>query len=423
MKKAITLFAFLSFGSVVQAQENAKSTSGINKWSIELSGGLNKPFNPFTSGYNSDNSEHAINIGNGLNTYELGIRYMLSSNFGLKAKFGYDKFQNVKNSLSLPFETTQMRLDMQGVVNVGHILNFNEFTSRLGLLVHTGGFVSQFSPEMGDSEYNFGFVAGVTPQLRLSNRFVINIDLSGYYGLRQDYTFDGMSRNTNSNLTSLMFTSTAGLTYYIGKNEKHVDWASLSDENEATELDEARKRIADLEAKLVDTDNDGVLDFLDLEKNSPSNAVVDSKGRFVDVNKNGIADHLEVVGKSDTTPKNVDNTHEFKGFVKDGFVNVFYDVNKDQPQSGSADALFSISQYLKNNPSAKITIKGYADVRGSEQYNKELSSNRANNVFDFLVKSGINKDRLEVIAVGEEDNNNNSSIGLQIARRVTFTLK
>lgn len=340
---------------------------------------------------------------------------MLSSNFGVKANFAYDKFNEVKNSTSLPFESTQMRFDLQGAVNVGSILRFNEFTSRLGLLVHGGAFVSQFEPKNKKEEYNGGLVAGITPQIRLSNRFALNLDLSGFYGLRQDYNFDGMSKNQNRNLTSLMFTSTAGITYYIGKNKKHVDWASLEKENETSELEEARKRIADLEAKLVDTDKDGVLDFLDLENNSPSNAIVDSKGRVV--SEKG-SEHETVSGTN-----NSNGGKAFGDMVNGGFVNVFYDVNKDQPMGSSLESVYGMYHFMKNNPDTNIMIKGYADVRGEESFNNALSKNRAQNIYNVLVKLGISENRLEFSGQGEEDTNDNSNLGLQMARRVSFSVK
>jgi OOP family OmpA-OmpF porin len=39
---------------------------------------------------------------------------------------------------------------------------------------------------------------------------------------------------------------------------------------------------------LIDTDQDGVADYLDLEKNTVSGVMVDSKGRAIDLNNNNV---------------------------------------------------------------------------------------------------------------------------------------
>jgi OOP family OmpA-OmpF porin len=60
---------------------------------------------------------------------------------------------------------------------------------------------------------------------------------------------------------------------------------------------------------LIDTDQDGVADYLDLEKNTVSGVMVDSK-RAIDLNNNNVPDELEsyltanYVNKSDKTTLN-----------------------------------------------------------------------------------------------------------------------
>jgi OOP family OmpA-OmpF porin len=45
---------------------------------------------------------------------------------------------------------------------------------------------------------------------------------------------------------------------------------------------------------LIDTDQDGVADYLDLEKNTVSGVMVDSKGRAIDLNNNNVPE-LETI--------------------------------------------------------------------------------------------------------------------------------
>jgi OOP family OmpA-OmpF porin len=52
----------------------------------------------------------------------------------------------------------------------------------------------------------------------------------------------------------------------------------------------SKDRVDNLETMLIDTDQDGVADYLDLEPNTVSGVMVDSKGRSIDLNNNNVPD-------------------------------------------------------------------------------------------------------------------------------------
>lgn len=63
--------------------------------------------------------------------------------------------------------------------------------------------------------------------------------------------------------------------------------------------------------------------------------------------------------------------------------------------------VYNVAEWLKENPSQNIVIKGYADEKtGSADYNMELSRQRAKNVHDALVGYGVSASRLSVKAEG-----------------------
>ena len=64
--------------------------------------------------------------------------------------------------------------------------------------------------------------------------------------------------------------------------------------------------------------------------------------------------------------------------------------------------VYNVAEWLKENPSQNIVIKGYADEKtGTSDYNMHLSHQRAQNVHDALVnKYGINASRLSIQAEG-----------------------
>lgn len=75
---------------------------------------------------------------------------------------------------------------------------------------------------------------------------------------------------------------------------------------------------------------------------------------------------------------------------------------------------------LKDNPTLNILLSGYTDNLGSNQYNEKLSENRVNTVYNFLVSSGINSNRITKKWYGESDpvRNNDSAIDRAFNRRV-----
>ena len=71
--------------------------------------------------------------------------------------------------------------------------------------------------------------------------------------------FDAASTPGARGFSGILFNGTVGLTVYLGKNEKHADWV-IDNENE---FDELKEKIAAIENKMLDTDKDGVADYLD----------------------------------------------------------------------------------------------------------------------------------------------------------------
>ncbi len=73
---------------------------------------------------------------------------------------------------------------------------------------------------------------------------------------------------------------------------------------------------------------------------------------------------------------------------------------------------------------SSVTIVGYADFLGSENYNKDLSMKRAENVKDYLVKYGINPDDIK-LCVGRGKINREGitdKSGYPIDRRVDIVM-
>ncbi|MCS7245281.1 MAG: OmpA family protein [candidate division WOR-3 bacterium] len=76
------------------------------------------------------------------------------------------------------------------------------------------------------------------------------------------------------------------------------------------------------------------------------------------------------------------------------FRNIYFDFNKATIRRESYPVLDSIYEFLAENPTIVVEVAGHADERGGYEYNIRLTQARANAVVDYLVRKGINPNRL-----------------------------
>jgi len=55
---------------------------------------------------------------------------------------------------------------------------------------------------------------------------------------------------------------------------------------------------------------------------------------------------------------------------------------------------------MKENPNIRIMLEGHTDNVGSEEYNLDLSENRARSVFNYLAANGVDEARMEYKGYG-----------------------
>jgi len=67
----------------------------------------------------------------------------------------------------------------------------------------------------------------------------------------------------------------------------------------------------------------------------------------------------------------------------------------------SKQTLDEIAARLAGRPDLKVTIQGYTDDRGTEQYNEQLGERRAQAVRDYLASKGIPAGNVEIASGGE----------------------
>ena len=80
------------------------------------------------------------------------------------------------------------------------------------------------------------------------------------------------------------------------------------------------------------------------------------------------------------------------------------------------------SEYLKQNQDLVVAIEGHTDNVGNKIENLYLSKERAKSVYDYLIQSGVQKQRLSYEGFGEEMPivSNDSEEGRALNRRTEF---
>jgi len=423
------------------------------RWKLDIGFGESRGIRPYSEGYYSANNKKIFGTAT-LNSVNLGATYTYSRFLALKMDFAFDRFTN-KDDKSKSFEVAQYRTSFQGVFNMNELLKYQNDKSRLKLLIHAGFSLSTLqkirsstSPIVGSRELDGGVVFGFTPMFRITKKSYLYFDISSFHNYRQHYTWDGDYSKPSNNLSGQMINGTFGIAYSLGK---HLKWdgggeeeiKKLKDENE-----ELKKRVGVIEDKLIDTDKDGVADYLDIENNSVAGVAVDSRGVMVDTNKNGVPDELEryfekTYGDPNSTnskpndtetdasknssgfaSKDVSKDDFLKRSINEGYITVFFEINSAKPKTHSLDGISFILTYLKANPKANIDIIGYSDEVGNNDKNQKLALARANNVKKTLVKSGIDEARLNIISGGEDTSvDTTSKEARSVVRKVIFKLK
>ena len=104
--------------------------------------------------------------------------------------------------------------------------------------------------------------------------------------------------------------------------------------------------------------------------------------------------------------------------------NIFFEVDSYQLKEKSITELNKVVQFLNNNPEVAIEIEGHTDNTGTADYNMELSLKRARSVYDFLVKSGIDEERISYKGYGQTQPKvpNDSEQNKSLNRRIEFKI-
>ena len=81
---------------------------------------------------------------------------------------------------------------------------------------------------------------------------------------------------------------------------------------------------------------------------------------------------------------------------------IYFEFDSVQLTPEAQEILTKKGKWLRDNPTATVTIEGHCDNRGTNEYNLALGEGRAQSAKTFLMDLGIEDSKLNTISYGEE---------------------
>lgn len=104
--------------------------------------------------------------------------------------------------------------------------------------------------------------------------------------------------------------------------------------------------------------------------------------------------------------------------------NLYFEADKAVVMQNSFAVLDDLYNFLNRNPDVVVEIGGHTNNLASENYAYRLSSDRAKTIYDYLVKKGIDKDRVKYKGYGKKVQiaGNNTAEGRRKNQRVEIKI-
>ena len=193
--------------------------------------------------------------------------------------------------------------------------------------------------------------------------------------------------------------------------------------------DTPRKVLVDEHGCPLDTDGDGVPDYLDQCPGTPAEVkgLVDSIGCPLDTDGDGVPDYLDYCPRTPGVPANngcPEVKQEVRSLFQKALQGIQFETGKSTIKRSSYPILDQIVQVMKDNPEYKLEIQGHTDNTGSKERNLEISELRAAAVKAYLVKHGIDTNRITSAGYGDTRPvaDNKTAAGRAKNRRVELTV-
>jgi OOP family OmpA-OmpF porin len=340
------------------------------------------------------------------------------------------------------YETTGSNWNASGYFGVG----YHQYDSALYERVENGPdeLLVDFGYNPARNSQNSASSIYLSAQFGIKRRISKRVDLEFRTGMYFNYEDHLDAAISNKQDWETFFVSSIGIAAKLGKKKIFTIWGDEGSDN--------RNKF-----KIIDSDRDGVMDQLDIEPNTPAGVMVYGNGKAVDSDKDGLPDYIDkcplVFGPESNKgcPLNIDTDGDGiidgedlcpavpgiienrgcpkqKEAVNNNVSNqiallatsIYFDTNSDRIKSISFETINEIITLMKKVPNVKFVIEGHTDDRNSDKYNLNLSQRRASSVKKYMIKEGIDSNRLEAKGYGESRPkfSNENEGGRQLNRRV-----
>ena len=303
--------------------------------------------------------------------------------FGLRTKFQGIWGRNVQTEDASTNAVKFWNLQEQALFNLSNMFcGYSE--TRVWNFIPYFGFGAVRN--MSDNIYADNVSVGILNTWKLSKRVLLNLDVNfnvanDYDAFRAANGFVANNYGSSIKNSDRFFAAELGLTFNLGK----CTWNKTPDVDAIKALSQGQ--IDALNAQLTDAQSENAR-LKDMLANQPKTAPV-------------------------VEPKTVTK-------VLAAPVSVFFNIGKAKVASKKdLQNVSDLAKVAKDNNS-KIVVTGYADSKtGSAAYNQKLSEKRAKTVADELVKMGVSRDNIEVVAAGGV----NTLSPINYNRRATVEIK
>ena len=404
---ACSLMSVMGLTAVAQDVSTTSSSAKVfggrgqyRTWSLGINAGVLAPV-VFTGGTN-DFTNWDPELG-----YGLTLRKQVAHSFGIELAAFRGELSGSNERLGGTYSTfnTEMGYNatIMGVVNVATV-DFLRRENNVNFLVKAGYGLAAYAPSGTNPNFDWKgqaigpvgkrrdatdyvheqmFPVGVGVKFKLSDR--MNFDLGHNMYFVDGDNLDGTYAKGNSK--DKFSYSYAGLEFSLGSSAKpNLDWVNpvalmydeLKDPSLRQEVDALKNRVSALESQdlLKDSDGDGVADKLDKCPGTPAGTAVDGAGCPIV--------HPEAVAAA-----------------SGAYENIQFEFDSSVLRTSAYPVLDKVSSDMRANSGMNITLNGHASSEGTDEYNMNLSRDRANSVKTYLVNSGIASSRISTQAFGE----------------------
>lgn len=439
MRKFLFTFILGSFALGAFAQDAApsapyRSFSPADQWEVGVNLGL-----PYVNG---DLDAKFPGFGGGLH-----VRKSLDHIFSLRVNTLFGKASN---------ETAPRTSDLTWIGGGGELvvalnnLIFNKPYRKFLINAYGGLGATSYKTnfenitQVGASAPSTGDISGTTTYMngglgisyRINKKVNLGLEYTVYSAFGKSGDLLDGEANVGNNYTTYrdnLHFPHLSVCFNLGGKDKVTGLAKPEPRYWANPLEGVSTAISALEARPIynpnDADNDGIIDDIDTEDDSPAGARVDTKGVTLDSDSDKVPDFkdkepysppgykVDAQGVAQVPKPNWVTEADVNRIVDAKLANfklpapsindwffpmVNFETNSYTVRRSEFEKLYQVAQVMKSNPNIKVVVTGNTDRTSSERYNNVLSYNRANAAIAHLTSQyGIARDRLILNWAGE----------------------